>query len=121
MSADPFPCKGEQSKQNREVIESARTRISTAQLIDLRRTAHRFKHLPFTRLVEALFFQTKDRGDGGQRHGSGVKNITLPADQVSTAVPRSCGSFYSRSTWRSQRGRRGGDGVSTWVSKLAII
>lgn len=38
--------------------------MSAAELVNLRTTAHRLKHLPFTRLVEALFSQAAARSEG---------------------------------------------------------
>ena len=43
------------TEADRAVIERALAGMSAAELIDLRTTAHRLKHLPFTRLMEALF------------------------------------------------------------------
>ena len=47
------------------VIDRALAGMSATELIDLRTTAHRLKHLPFTRLVEALFSQAASRTEKG--------------------------------------------------------
>lgn len=51
----------ERKKTNRAVIERALHGMSEAELVDLWTTAHRLKHIPFTRLIEALSSQAADR------------------------------------------------------------
>ena len=65
MSPDPAARPNEQNETSRAVIERALSGMSAEDLVDLRTTAHRLKHLPFTRLVEALFSQSADRGEDG--------------------------------------------------------
>ncbi len=71
MSPDPTPRPDEQKDTERAIIERALSGMSGPELIDLRTTAHRLKHLPFTRLIEALFSQDaargEDRVEGGDR------------------------------------------------------
>ncbi len=50
--------------EEQRLIENALGAMSDEELVDLRSTAHRLKHLPFMRLVEALFAQTEERGRG---------------------------------------------------------
>ena len=57
------------TQTDRAVIEGALAGMSAAELIDLRTTAHRLKHLPFTRLVEALFSQAASRTEKGGEDG----------------------------------------------------
>lgn len=54
--------------------------MSAPELVDLRTTAHRFKHLPFTRLVEALFLQSRDRGEDGAEKGAGSQEHNFAGD-----------------------------------------
>lgn len=47
-------------KANQKMLRSALATMSTQQLIELKSTAHRLKHLPFTRLVAVLFAEAAD-------------------------------------------------------------
>ena len=80
MSPDPFPCPSEQGETSRGVIERALAGMFVAELVDLRMTAQRFKHLPFTRLVEALFLQSRDRGEGSVEKGAESQEYNFAGD-----------------------------------------
>ena len=54
-------CSSEHRRVSREVIRAALNGMTMAQLSDLKSTALRFRHLPFPRLVEALFMQQAER------------------------------------------------------------
>ena len=59
--------------------------MSTAELLDLRTTAHRLKHLPFIRLVEALFSQTAARNDGSMEEGDCTLEYNFAGEQEGRA------------------------------------
>ena len=61
MNSDPASRPGNSTESERATIARALSAMSVAQLLDLRTTAHRFKHLPFARLMDALFRQEADR------------------------------------------------------------
>lgn len=50
--------------EDQKLLRNALSGMTTEQLMNLRKTAHRLKHLPFTRLVEVLFLEAEDWGEG---------------------------------------------------------
>ena len=69
--------------------------MSTAELLDLRTTARRLKHLPFTRLVEALFSQAADRSQASGEGGDGVLEHNFAGEDT-----KHCQSEFVRELFR---------------------
>ena len=81
MSPDSSERRDKRTEIDRAVIESALAGMSDAELIDLRTTAHRLKHLPFTRLVEALFSQAASRTEGGREDGDSNREYNFAGEE----------------------------------------
>lgn len=60
MSQDSSQSLPEDRSANRTMLRRALATMSSEQLDELKSTAHRLKHLPFTRLVEVLFTEADE-------------------------------------------------------------
>ena len=79
-------------KANQTMLKSALATMSTEQLIELRSTAHRLKHLPFSRLVAVLFAEAVD----SPMSDPGCTEHEPPKHNFAGESPEECRSEFLR-------------------------